>query len=71
MMSCKASIKANQYLTNDQIFALLEELRTTTNPYTCPHGRPILVHHSTYELEKMFKEGYVGILFIEKWSLVF
>ncbi|MDM5155957.1 DNA mismatch repair endonuclease MutL [Bacillus sp. DX1.1] len=55
MMSCKASIKANQYLTNDQIFALLEELRTTTNPYTCPHGRPIVVHHSTYELEKMFK----------------
>lgn len=55
MMSCKASIKANQYLTHDQIFALLEELRTTTNPYTCPHGRPILVHHSTYELEKMFK----------------
>ncbi|PGM93049.1 DNA mismatch repair endonuclease MutL [Bacillus cereus] len=55
MMSCKASIKANQYLANDQIFALLEELRTTTNPYTCPHGRPILVHHSTYELEKMFK----------------
>lgn len=55
MMSCKASIKANQYLTNDQIFALPEELRTTTNPYTCPHGRPILVHHSTYELEKMFK----------------
>ncbi|PFN08168.1 DNA mismatch repair endonuclease MutL [Bacillus cereus] len=55
MMSCKASIKANQYLTNDQIFALLEKLRTTTNPYTCPHGRPILVHHSTYELEKMFK----------------
>ncbi|HFK1444931.1 TPA: DNA mismatch repair endonuclease MutL [Bacillus nitratireducens] len=55
MMSCKASVKANQYLTNDQIFALLEELRTTTNPYTCPHGRPILVHHSTYELEKMFK----------------
>lgn len=55
MMSCKASIKANQYLTHDQIFALLEELRTTTNPYTCPHGRPIVVHHSTYELEKMFK----------------
>ncbi|ABS22656.1 DNA mismatch repair endonuclease MutL [Bacillus cytotoxicus] len=55
MMSCKASIKANQYLTNDQIFALLEELRTTSNPYTCPHGRPIIIHHSTYELEKMFK----------------
>jgi DNA mismatch repair protein MutL len=55
MMSCKASIKANQYITNDEIFALLEDLRKTTNPYTCPHGRPILVHHSTYELEKIFK----------------
>ncbi|MBO9128907.1 DNA mismatch repair endonuclease MutL [Bacillus sp. 165] len=55
MMSCKASIKANQYLKNDEIFVLLEDLRKTTNPYTCPHGRPIVIHHSTYELEKMFK----------------
>lgn len=55
MMSCKASIKANQHLKNEEIFALLEDLRKTTNPYTCPHGRPIVVHHSTYELEKMFK----------------
>lgn len=55
MMSCKASIKANHHLKQDEIFALLEDLRKTTNPYTCPHGRPIVVHHSTYELEKMFK----------------
>jgi DNA mismatch repair protein MutL len=55
MMSCKASIKANQYLKHEEIFALLEDLRKTTNPYTCPHGRPIVIHHSTYELEKMFK----------------
>ncbi|MGM9986474.1 MAG: DNA mismatch repair endonuclease MutL [Bacillaceae bacterium] len=55
MMSCKASIKANQYITNDEIFALLETLRKTSNPFTCPHGRPILIHYSTYELEKLFK----------------
>ncbi|UOY93590.1 DNA mismatch repair endonuclease MutL [Ectobacillus sp. JY-23] len=55
MLSCKASIKANQHLKNEEIFALLEDLRKTTNPYTCPHGRPIVVHYSTYELEKMFK----------------
>ncbi|MFC5773740.1 DNA mismatch repair endonuclease MutL [Ectobacillus antri] len=55
MMSCKASIKANQHLKNEEIFALLEDLRKTTNPYTCPHGRPIVIHYSTYELEKMFK----------------
>jgi DNA mismatch repair protein MutL len=55
MMSCKASIKANQHLRNDEIQALLDELRTTTDPFTCPHGRPIIIQYSTYELEKMFK----------------
>lgn len=55
MMSCKASIKANQHLRNDEIFALLETLRNTSDPFTCPHGRPIIVHYSTYEMEKMFK----------------
>jgi DNA mismatch repair protein MutL len=55
MMSCKASIKANHHLRNDEIFALLETLRKTTDPFTCPHGRPIIVHYSTYEMEKMFK----------------
>jgi DNA mismatch repair protein MutL len=55
MMSCKGSIKANRHLRNDEIQALLDELRTTTDPFTCPHGRPIIIHFSTYELEKMFK----------------
>ncbi|WP_318504324.1 DNA mismatch repair endonuclease MutL [Bacillus sp. T3] len=55
MMSCKASIKANHHLRNDEIQALLDKLRTTSDPFTCPHGRPIIIHFSTYELEKMFK----------------
>ncbi|WP_449540093.1 DNA mismatch repair endonuclease MutL [Ferdinandcohnia sp. Marseille-Q9671] len=55
MMSCKASIKANHHLRNDEIFSLLETLRKTSDPFTCPHGRPIIIHHSTYEMEKMFK----------------
>jgi DNA mismatch repair protein MutL len=55
MMSCKGSIKANHHLRNDEIFALLESLRKSEDPYTCPHGRPITIHLSTYELEKMFK----------------
>jgi DNA mismatch repair protein MutL len=55
MMSCKAAIKANQYLRNDEIFTLLETLRKTSDPFTCPHGRPIIIHYSTYEMEKMFK----------------
>ena len=55
MMSCKASIKANHHLRNDEMFALLETLRKSSDPFTCPHGRPIIVHYSTYEMEKMFK----------------
>ncbi|MEC1602593.1 DNA mismatch repair endonuclease MutL [Bacillus halotolerans] len=55
MMSCKGSIKANRHLRNDEIKALLDDLRSTSDPFTCPHGRPIMIHHSTYEMEKMFK----------------
>lgn len=55
MMSCKGSIKANRHLRNDEIKALLDELRQTKDPFTCPHGRPIIIHHSIYEMEKMFK----------------
>lgn len=55
MMACKRSIKANHHLTNDDMFRLLEDLRTTTDPFTCPHGRPIIIHFSTYKIEKMFK----------------
>ncbi|MFC0558521.1 DNA mismatch repair endonuclease MutL [Halalkalibacter alkalisediminis] len=55
LMSCKAAIKANRHLRQDEMFALLESLRKSSDPFTCPHGRPILVHFSTYALEKMFK----------------
>jgi DNA mismatch repair protein MutL len=55
LMSCKGSIKANRHLRNDEIQALLDELRQSSDPFTCPHGRPIIVHYSTYEMEKMFK----------------
>jgi DNA mismatch repair protein MutL len=55
MMSCKRSIKANHHLTNADMERLLNDLSNAENPYTCPHGRPVLVHFTTYEIEKMFK----------------
>jgi DNA mismatch repair protein MutL len=55
LMSCKAAIKANRHLTKDEMFQLLETLRTCHEPYTCPHGRPIMIHYSTYEIERLFK----------------
>ncbi|KIL39501.1 hypothetical protein SD70_19700 [Gordoniibacillus kamchatkensis] len=55
LCSCKASIKANQRQSVSSLEALLDRLAACRNPYTCPHGRPIVVSFSTYELEKMFK----------------
>ncbi|WP_068775584.1 DNA mismatch repair endonuclease MutL [Paenibacillus sp. FJAT-26967] len=55
LCSCKASIKANQSLSTAEMEALLDRLGSCVNPYTCPHGRPVVISFSTYELEKMFK----------------
>ncbi len=55
MMSCKRSIKANHHLDMTEMNLLLNELRTCEEPFTCPHGRPVIVHFTTYEIEKMFK----------------
>lgn len=55
MVSCKASIKANQKLTPEEANTLIRRLAACKQPYTCPHGRPIIVSFSTYDLEKLFK----------------
>ncbi len=55
LCSCKASIKANQAQTNAALETLLARLSACRNPFTCPHGRPIVVSFTKRELEKMFK----------------
>jgi len=55
MLSCKLAIKANEYISESEIDELLIRLKECSNPYNCPHGRPTLIFHSNYDLEKMFK----------------
>lgn len=55
MMSCKRSIKANHYLNEQQARVLLKDLETCENPFNCPHGRPVLIHFTNSDMEKMFK----------------
>ncbi|MBY9082018.1 DNA mismatch repair endonuclease MutL [Paenibacillus sp. HN-1] len=55
LCSCKASIKANQKQTEQEAMSLLDRLAACRQPYTCPHGRPILISFSPYDLEKLFK----------------
>jgi len=55
MMSCKRAIKANHHLDDQQARALLKKLPTCENPFNCPHGRPVTVHFTNTDMEKMFK----------------
>ncbi|MBA9084097.1 DNA mismatch repair protein MutL [Fontibacillus solani] len=55
LVSCKASIKANQKITPEEANTLIQRLGACKQPYTCPHGRPIVISFSAYDLEKLFK----------------
>lgn len=54
-LSCKHSIKANKYINKNEIDVLLQDLSNCQNPYTCPHGRPVIIHFTVTEIEKLFK----------------
>ncbi len=54
-IACKAAIKANQALGEEEIYALIARVLELENINTCPHGRPIMVSMSKYEIEKQFK----------------
>jgi len=53
--ACKEAIKAKDRLDHSEIKKLIDEIHTLTPPLTCPHGRPILLTMSKYEIEKHFK----------------
>ncbi len=54
-MGCKAAVKGNQHISVVEVQALIDELMTLENPYTCPHGRPTLIKFSKSEIDKKFK----------------
>ena len=55
MASCKMSIKANQILNEVEMNKVISDLYECKNPFTCPHGRPIITKMEKKDLEKMFK----------------
>ena len=54
-MSCKAAVKGNNLLRQEEAEALIDELLTLENPYNCPHGRPTIVEMTKTEMERKFK----------------
>ncbi len=55
--ACKAAIKAGEKLTLFQMEEIVRKLRTTRNPYTCPHGRPISHYFTQKEVASFFSRN--------------
>jgi DNA mismatch repair protein MutL len=52
--ACRAAIKSGEPLTQFEMAALIDRLFATSDPYTCPHGRPVVVNLSLEEIDKRF-----------------
>ena len=54
-VACKASVRANDKITLEEMENLINTLRKCKDPFHCAHGRPSIVFFSSYDLQKMFK----------------
>lgn len=54
IIACHGAVRAGQTLTLDEARELVRQLEKTTAPYTCPHGRPTVIHLSSAQLERSF-----------------
>ncbi|MCI9010938.1 DNA mismatch repair endonuclease MutL [uncultured Oscillibacter sp.] len=55
-MACKAAIKGGWKSGPEELRALVDKVQSGEVRY-CPHGRPVAVRLTKYELEKMFKRS--------------
>jgi len=53
-LACAAAIKAGDRIPWVEAQALVDQLMTQENPYSCPHGRPIVVAVERAELDRKF-----------------
>ncbi len=51
-LACKNAIKAMQKLDENEAMKMLDLLSDLNDPFTCPHGRPILFEFTKREIEK-------------------
>jgi len=53
-LSCQAAIKVHRPLGGEEMARLVAELLESSNPYACPHGRPIIVDIKHLDIERHF-----------------
>jgi DNA mismatch repair protein MutL len=54
-IACHAAIKVNMPLEQNKMEWLLAALAQTDHPYSCPHGRPVVLRYSMKDIQKAFK----------------
>jgi len=54
-IACHGAVKAGTILTSDQCQRLLDQLSRTREPWTCPHGRPVMISFTRERLDVLFK----------------
>lgn len=54
-LACSQAIKGGDIISQVEVKELLNQLQKAQNPYTCPHGRPVIIKMTKRELEKEFK----------------
>ena len=53
-IACKSAIKANRTLSLPEMEKLADWVFSVKDVNTCPHGRPVSIELTKYEIEKMF-----------------
>ena len=53
-IACHSAIRAGKPMVEPEMRGLLEQLEGALNPHTCPHGRPTMIHFSSYQVEREF-----------------
>lgn len=56
-VACKAAIKAGQPLKQEEMRRLLADLFACEQPFTCPHGRPVVIQLGMNELHRRFERS--------------
>lgn len=55
LVACRGAVKAGVILTPEQGEEIISQLSRTSEPYTCPHGRPTIVSFTRSKLEELFR----------------
>lgn len=57
-IACHGSIRSGQKLTKEEMFSFIDQLKKCKNPYSCPHGRPIVWELKLQDIDSHFERTY-------------